>query len=149
MRIAVTKFLKSSPRGVMTYIEFAFVAPLLFLLIFGIINFSQLLLAYNFVSYSSQEAARWASVRGSQSKSPEVSATVATIQGFVSGEAIGLIPANLITNATWQKCSTCINSNDPGSTVTVQVQYTYNWIMPIIHPSAKTLSSTSVMVISQ
>ena len=105
MRSAIVKLLKSSPRGQLTYTEFALVAPLLFILIFGIVNFAQLLYAYNFVSYSAQEASRWASVRGSQSKSPEgPSHRRYASQSFVKGEAVGLNTANLTTTPSWTKC---------------------------------------------
>ncbi len=85
MRSAIVKLLNSSPRGQLTYTEFVLVAPLLFILIFGIVNFAQLLYAYNFVSYSAQEASRWASVRGSQSRPPEGPATVASDPEFREG----------------------------------------------------------------
>jgi Flp pilus assembly protein TadG len=155
MRIAITKFLNSSPRGVMTYIEFAYVAPLLFILIFGIINFAQLLYAYNFVSYSAQEASRWASTRGSQALTVAQGgpgpASASSIATFVSNEAVGLNTAKLVTTASWQcPASGCTaNFNDPGNTVVVTVKYTYTWFMPAwVQPTAKTLSSTSEMVIS-
>ena len=45
--------------------EFAFVLTVMLTLIFGVMEFSQVMYAYHFVSNAAREATRYASVRGS------------------------------------------------------------------------------------
>jgi Flp pilus assembly protein TadG len=54
----------SSERGG-ALVEFAVVLTVLFTLIFGIMDFSQAMYAYHFISNAAREATRYASVRGS------------------------------------------------------------------------------------
>jgi Flp pilus assembly protein TadG len=44
-------------------------------------------------------------------------------------------------------CSTTATQNEPGCTVQVQVSYSFNFLLPLVHISPVTLSSTSEMVI--
>jgi Flp pilus assembly protein TadG len=62
--------------------------------------------------------------------------------------------ACLTTTPTWPvqtngpaSCSTAGHENDPGCTVQIQVSYSFNFLLPLVHISPVTLSSTSEMVI--
>jgi Flp pilus assembly protein TadG len=62
--------------------------------------------------------------------------------------------ACLTTTPTWPvqangptSCSTTATQNDPGCTVEVQVSYSFNFLLPLVHIPPVTLSSTSEMVI--
>ena len=62
--------------------------------------------------------------------------------------------ACLVTNPTWSPagsndppgCATV--NNNPGCTVEVQVQYNFNFLVPFVHSSSVTMSSTSEMIIA-
>lgn len=84
------------------------------LLTFGAMEFGMAVYAYNFCSYAAQDAARWASVHGSQSSTP---ATQDSVAAFVQSEAVALTPSLLTTTTTWTP------DNNPGSTVKVTVAY--------------------------
>ena len=71
--------------------------------------------AYNFCAFAAQDAARQASVHGSQSQTVWASSDVLS---FVRGEAVGLTPGQLSVNTAWSP------DNTPGSTVSVTVGYT-------------------------
>ena len=100
-----------------TLVEMALVSALVFLpLIFGIIQFSLALYAYNFVNMASRQATRYAAVRGVMSCT--ISATFpncnmgphtgvnttapSALQGFVQGLAYpGINPNNLTVTTTY------------------------------------------------
>jgi len=100
-----------------TLVEMALVSALVFLpLIFGIIQFSFALYAYNFVNMASRQATRYAAVRGVMSCT--ISATFpncnmgphtgvnttapSALQGFVQGLAYpGINPNNLTVTTTY------------------------------------------------
>ncbi len=120
--------------------EFALVLPLLLLVVIGLFWLSQLLEAYDFVSYAAQAATRYAIVRGATSPQP---ATTNDIAGVVTNMAAGLNPKQLTVTTTWTP------NNQPGSTVEVQVQYAFQLPLPLMPSSAISLSASSEMVISQ
>ena len=72
--------------------------------------------AYNFCGYAAQDAARQASVHGSQSTTGIW--TSSDVTSFVQSEAVGLTPSQLSVTTNWSP------NNAPGSTVTVTVGYT-------------------------
>lgn len=122
-----------------TYVEFAFTASVLLVLIFALINFSLALYAYNFVSYAAREGTRFAAVHGSSNPSP---ADTTDITNLITTEAYGLNAQNLKVTTTWSP------DNQPGSTVAVQVQYTFNFMMPFVKLAPVNLTSNSQMMIS-
>ena len=122
-----------------TYVEFAICAAALLMLLFALVNFSLVLYAYNFVSYAAREATRYAAVRGSSNPSP---AGATDITNLITQEAYGLNGKNLKITTTWSP------DNKPGSTVAVQVQYTFNFMVPFIALKPVNLTSNSQMMIS-
>lgn len=120
-------------------LEFAIVILVALVLIFGIIQASLALYAYNFVSYAARSAVRYAMVHGSQSGSP---ATASTIQSYAKGLASGLDPHSLTVTTTWNP------NNNPGSTVTVKVTYEFRAPIPFIWTRVLILSSTAQGVIT-
>ncbi len=96
--------------------EFGLVAPILFLVIVGIVDFGRMMWLSNTVEHAATEGARYAAVRGSNK--PTV-ATKQEIEDFARAR-ITLIPTGEMTvNVSW----TPTGNNNPGSTVTVQVTY--------------------------
>ncbi len=129
---------KDSVRG-QTAAEFAIVALLLLTMIFGIIQFAQLLNAYELITEAAQEGSRYAMVRGSSVASP---ATTADVQGIVQTRAAALNAASMTITPAWTP------NNNPGSIVSVQVTYKFKFAAGFVSPSV-TLSTSSQMTITQ
>jgi Flp pilus assembly protein TadG len=121
-------------------VEFAMSVSGLLLLILAITNFAMAVYAYNFVCYGARDATRYAAVRGSASPTPVSSSDVTA---FVDSEATGLDPSRLTVSTTWSP------NNQPSSTVAVQVNYNFQFMVPFVQLAAVNLSSTSQLVISQ
>lgn len=138
-----------------TAVEFAICAVLLLTLIFGIMDFSRCLYAYHFLSKSAREATRYAIVRGSACTSwtgenaccPIQVGDQTCVKNYVlslAAPSAGLIDPNAITvTTTWP------TDNKRGSQVQVQLNYTFQFILPFLPSSVYTLHSTSEMVIAQ
>jgi len=156
----------SAERGATT-VEFAFAITLVLMLMIAIINFGQALYAYHWVSYAADDAARWASVRGSSCTilAGGCPAAATDIYTYVKG----LLPPGLVaSNVTVDTVSTdvwprqlgngntpCSNDaapfNYPGCVVQVKVSYSFAFNIPFLAKQVATanLSSTSQMVITQ
>jgi Flp pilus assembly protein TadG len=153
-------------------VEFALGLIFFLTMLFGISGFGHALFAYHFVNEASKEATRYAAVRGSTcgldgscaaSNTPTGAAgptTIADVLAYVKTLAPQSIDSTKITTTACgvvgaNKCAastptTCTNANPnlPGCTVEVQVNYTYNFIFPLVVTSPINMSSTSDMVIS-
>jgi Flp pilus assembly protein TadG len=148
----------ASTRG-NTLTEFAFVFPLLVVVIFGLIDFGRALYTYHFVSDAAREASRWASVRGKQcDKSLSgCEADPVAIQNYVAGivpPGIDSSPQALSVAAAWVvppgKVGTCnAFPNNPGCAVQVIVTYNFKFILPFLPKSTYAMTSTSEMIISK
>jgi Flp pilus assembly protein TadG len=112
------------------------------LLTMGTMEFGWAVYAYNFCSYAAQDAARWASVRGSLSTLSGAPATQASILSFVQSEAVGLDTSLLNVSATWNP------NNTAGSTVTVTVSYTITPLAGLAIRQNIPISSTAQFVIN-
>lgn len=113
-------------------VEFALIAPLLLMLVFGIVDFGWMLMKANLVNNASRDAARVASLAGTYD---EIESTVE-----VSLQSAGIDPADVdvaitCTNASGPSCADSPASYDAnvasGSTVTVTVTYNHEWITPV------------------
>lgn len=144
-------------------VEFALSSSVLFMLMFGIIQFSMGLYTYNFLTYAAKDAARFAMVRGSNCTNltgcNQYAASFSAIQTFVASEGYpGVNPASIAVTPSW----TCeavgpnnpnaglqnANCNAPGDMVTVTLKYPYTLNIPFWKPTLMTFSATSSMVIS-
>jgi len=157
---------KSGERGA-TMVEFAFTFVVLFILLFGMIDFARALYAYHFISEAAREATRFASVRGDLCSASvnDCPASGGEIRTFVDGlvpPGISASPAVLHVIPTWTNPNTlpiCGSQQKyPGCGVQVKVIYDFNFIFPIdfynsspVNFSATTIpmSSTSEMVIAR
>lgn len=79
-------------------IEAALIFPVLITMVFGLVQFGQYLLAYNFVAYAAREATRYASVHGKDSAKP---ATAESIEQYVRNLAMGVDPARVRVTSAW------------------------------------------------
>ena len=146
-------------------VEFAVSCSLLFMMIFGIMDFSRALYADHYVSNVAREASRYAMVRGSTWNSAtctttttyECSATSANVTSFVKGEIPpGFSPSAVTVTTTWPgkspsggSCVTTNGNNSPGCVVTVNVSYSFNFILPFLPTNALVLTSTSSVAIQE
>jgi Flp pilus assembly protein TadG len=121
-------------------VEGALCFTVFLMILFGMIDFGRAVFAYNFISYAAREGARYAIVRGQSSGHAAIPSDVTS---FVKQEAIGLDPSAITVNTTWTP------DKNAGSTVQVQVQYSFQPIVPYMPSGPLNFSSTSKMLISQ
>jgi len=106
----------------------------------GLAEFGRAIFDYSIVSSLAREGVRYAAVRGSASGH---AATADNISAYVQSKASGM---NLTVTVTWTPAA----NNNPGSTVNVQVQYTFRSVAPVLLSLGTIpLTSTSSMVIIQ
>lgn len=156
-------------------LEFAITTTILFLLLIGILDCSFALYAHHFVSYASEEATRYAAVRGADWSSAcatsappgftlgyDCTASASDIQNYVQslappGLAASSITVNTTSSFVWPgttpdcstgPCSACsANSNGQGCFVRVQVSYPFRFTLPLLPQSSINLNATSEKVI--
>lgn len=120
-------------------VEFALVAIVFLMLLFGVIEFSRLMLMYHHLGNVAREGSRYASVHGSDSLA---NATAADIENYVKGIS-PVDPNNLGVFPTWED-----PSHKPKTWVKVRVTYEFKFVVPFLYSSSIPLESTSQMVIS-
>jgi Flp pilus assembly protein TadG len=137
-------------------VEFAIVAPLLFVLIFGLIIGGLGVARYQRVASLAREASRWASVRGAEyaARTHSTAATASDVytQAIVP-KAGGLDLSRLTYTVTWntdnrQYHTAVVNGNPVRIANTVSVALSYQWIPEISYVPPRTMRSTSVSVMS-
>jgi Flp pilus assembly protein TadG len=109
-------------------VEFAFVLPVLLLLVFGIIDFGNALKSYITTSSAAREAARYASIGNASATSGDIlcnSSPTNTVVLKACGTMGDLNAAYASVNVS---CSTACTS---GNTATITTQYKYYYITPI------------------
>lgn len=146
--------MKRSEEGA-ALVEFAISASILFVVLFGIIEFSLGLYSYNFLAYATKDAARYAMVRGSNcSVLNNCSITNTQIQTFINSEGYPGISNSVTTVTTW----TCLAipdptlqnaaCNAPGDLVTVTATLPFTLSVPFMNSRSLTFTSSSAMIIS-
>jgi Flp pilus assembly protein TadG len=119
----------------------------------------------HFVANASDEAARYAVVRGSSwngascstGSGLDCSATATDISNFVANSLPpGLSAAGLTVATTWpgttssgNACDTQNGTNSPNCVVDVQVQYNFNFPVPFLPQGSFPIASASQMTISE
>jgi Flp pilus assembly protein TadG len=130
-------------------VEFAIVSPILFAMIFGIIEFSLAFYSFNFTAHAAKEAARYAAVRGGHSceGTPHLSdCNIASpqLQTIVQNMGYpGIDSSNTEVIVTWPD-----GDNAPGHKVKVNVNYTFPLSVPFWTATQLRTQSTAQMVIS-
>ena len=127
-------------------VEFSFVVILLFILVFGIVDFGMGLHSWMTVTNATREGARVAAVHAASSGSLDCSPlpTAGTIERQICNTGSNLNPNNMtitVTNAD----PSGVNSGQP---VTVQVSYQYDLVTPfaaLVQIPSLTMSSTVQM----
>jgi len=134
-------------------VEFAVIAPATFLLLFGLFIGGLGIFRYQQVARLSRDAARWASVHGTQyatdTQNPAATAQDVYNQA-IAPNATGLDLSRLTYSVTWNTSNSpyhtaTVNGQQVKVANTVTVNITYQWI-PEAFLGASNLSSTTVSV---
>jgi Flp pilus assembly protein TadG len=125
-----------------TMVEFAMVASLFLLLLFGIMQMALTVYNYNTVCSAAREAVRYAIVHSPASAN---AATTAQIQEVAINNAVGLNSSQLAVTVSWSADARLPLQND----AQVKVSYQYQLNIPFLSPVTMTLASTSQMLVSQ
>ena len=134
-------------------VEFALVAPIFFLLLFGIIEGGRFIFFYETLSNATREGARYAIVHGANSSCPSgpmanppldcYDAPGDNIVDRVAETAFGALGTSLSVTPRWPD-----GSNSIENSVNVAATYTYNTIVPLIPFPAITIEAESTLVIN-
>lgn len=115
-------------------VEFALVAPLFFMVLFGILEIGRALMAQNALINASREAARFAVLDGATASEVVATAESASNLGFITNPQVVLEPAGLAANG------------NNLVTVTVSVPFDQiSWLPMPGYLSGKTLSASTTM----
>jgi Flp pilus assembly protein TadG len=127
---------RSKRRGVAA-VEFAVIAPLFFLLVFGMIEFGRAVMVQQIITNASREGARYAVLDGSTDTDVRTK-----VVDYMQRAAITITPDRVAVTRTEPVVS------DPGSaTVTVSIPFSQvTWLpAPWFIPSGQPLSASTVM----
>ncbi len=114
-------------------IDFALVAPVFFLLVFGLIDISRAAFTKGVMLYSMQEASRWAAVN--------FPATAAEIEAVATGKFVVIDPADITMFS-----ATVIDNGDKTKAVALQMDYTFAFMMPFLNLDPITLSTEATIL---
>ena len=146
--------------------EFALVAPIFFLLLFGVIEGGRFIFYYETLNNATREGARYAIVHGSNSSQPSgpmpPGSTRASsdpdggdVQARVRSTAIGMDP----TAITFPEINACPSApgapnpcwypnNGRSETVTVRALFTYATLIPLLPLPPITVQAESTLVVN-
>jgi Flp pilus assembly protein TadG len=127
---------KSREKGA-TAVESAVIALFFLGLLLGTMEVGRMLSSFHMVGNLAREGTRYALVHGEDSSQ---TATTSSVQNYVRGKAGGTTPQHISVTTTWTP------DKERGSRVKVEVQYTFQSILPFI-PNWP-MSSSSEAVIS-
>jgi Flp pilus assembly protein TadG len=120
-------------------VQFALVLPVFLSMVLGIMDMGRLMWTQNTLAQAAKKSARFAIVHGSTSASP---ATAADITAAVEQHLAGLSGAPTV-NVAW------IPDNAPGSLVTVQVTYPFQFAaLGFLDLTPLTIDSSASMLVS-
>jgi Flp pilus assembly protein TadG len=129
--------------------EFAIVAPIFFLILFGIIDFGRYVYYTQVLNNAAREGARYAIVHGDNgipSTGPPDDPTGAAVIDVVKNYAVGVIgiedPSVLDIEAAWDP------DNSRDSKVTVTIAYDFHSVMPLVPIPPITVRGVSTLVIN-
>jgi len=136
--------------------EFALVAPIFFLLLFGIIEAGRFMFYYEVLNNATREGARYAIVNGANADEvgcptgPPAPGTAACdptgddVVERVREAAFGVLGSGVTVTPVWHDPA----NNGRGATVTVTATYTYTSLVPIVPLPAITVEAESSLVIN-
>jgi len=120
-------------RGGQSLVEFAMIAPIFFLLIFGIIDFGRLYFTQSTLQHALREAGRYAvtgnKLSGTNPATTQPYTRVESIKQIASKAAMGL---NIGTVTVSSQSGGANSAGGPRDIVTVSLTHTLNLITPIV-----------------
>jgi Flp pilus assembly protein TadG len=143
--------------------EFALIAPLFFLLLFGIIEAGRFIFYYEVLNNATREGARYAIVNGDNSLDcPTGPAATASKACDTTGEdvvqkvrasAIGVLGTSVAVDRCWWYTACDFSTHGDGdnarsATVTVAASYTYSALVPLVPLPNITVTAESSLVIN-
>lgn len=144
-------------------VEFALVAPMFFLLLFGIVEAGRFIFYYENLSHATREGARYAIVNGANTLGcPSGPAAPGTSGCDTAGNnvvtrvrqsAFGVPSAGITVDRCWWY-TTCDfvshgdGNNARGATVTVSASYTYSSLIPLVPLPPITVTAESSLVVN-
>ena len=146
--------------------EFALIAPLFFMLLFGIIEGGRFIFYYETLSNATREGARYAIVNGERSltcstgpddgtSSTSCDPTGDDVVDKVRRSAIGMVGSDIDVDRCWWYSSCDFKSGLAtygdgnylrGATVTVRATYTYSSILPLPLPNITVEAESSLVI---
>lgn len=144
-------------------VEFALVAPMFFLLLFGIVEAGRFIFYYETLSHATREGARYAIVNGANTlgcpsgpAAPGSSACDTAGNNVVTRvreSAYGLAGTSVTVDRCWWYAACDFGThgdgdNARGATVTVTATYTYSSLIPLVPLPPITVSAESSLVIN-
>jgi Flp pilus assembly protein TadG len=148
-------------------VEFALIAPIFFLLVFGLIEFGRAVYTIQILDNAAREGARYAIVHGASSNCPSgpmpngdanyCDPAGTKIASVVRRTAIGVGGVNssdLVVTSRWcANVNTCTSglgngTNARNQSVVVRVAYTYRTLLPLVPLPDFTLTGGSTLVIN-
>jgi Flp pilus assembly protein TadG len=130
-----------------TLIETGVIIGLVAMLVFGVFEYSRLLMDWNLLNNASREGCRFALANNTD---PTISSDVQTIvTNYMAGETKNFSNFTVTVSGTHLGVSTAVNSLEPGDPITVTVSGTYNFmnIIPFIQmPTSFVITSGVTMV---
>jgi Flp pilus assembly protein TadG len=129
-------------------VEFAMMLPILSCCLFGMIYLCLAFYSYNMITDTAQEAARFASVRGSSCLNASGTSCTASLSD-ISAYALGFRWPNLAGGKMMVTASFPDTNQTPGSRVLVTVDYKMPNFVPFLPGGAITMSQSSEKIIVQ
>jgi Flp pilus assembly protein TadG len=128
-------------------VEIALVMVLMTTFVFGIFEYSRLMMDWNLLKNAAREGCRYAIANNT---STTISTSVQTIvTKYMAGENASFTGFTVAVSGTHNGVSTAVNNLTAGDMLTVTVSGTYNFmnIVPLVHmPTAFTISSAVAMI---
>jgi Flp pilus assembly protein TadG len=133
--------------------EFALVAPIFFLMLFAIIDFGRYVYYVQILNNAAREGARYAIVHGElgiPSTGPPDDPSGAAVKSTVRNYLVGVIDGGALTiNADWTAPSGGLPApNTRGNLVTVQVDYQFRSVIPLVPIPPINVRGESTLVIN-
>jgi Flp pilus assembly protein TadG len=154
--------MRHRPRG-QALAEFALIAPLFFLLLFGIIEVGRFIFYYEVLNNATREGARYAIVNGAnsltRSTGPAAPGTTSDdpngsdVVQRVRAAAIGVVGTSVAVERCWWYSACDFSTHGDGdnarsATVTVAASYTYSPLLPLVPLPSITVTAESSLVVN-
>jgi Flp pilus assembly protein TadG len=135
-------------------VEFVLVAPIFFLILFGIIDFGRYVYYVQILNNAAREGTRYAIVHGADSLAPtgppddpSGADVIEVVREYLVG-VIGIEDASTLTITPTWGTPPATPDNDRGTKVTVEVTYAFHSVIPIVPIPPISVEGASTLVIN-